>query len=218
MKEDEYMKRLKPSDPLLSPEASKNAQAISHRANGKLAWMEQVVVPRILDSKDSRSNKYFRLVEVQEKAYDLVKPNTPCKKGCYNCCYMAVPINEFEADRIAEYTGRQKAKLDYEVSNKSKEAVEAAHERMIHNADVKFMRTPCTFLGIEGDCTIYPVRPMPCRTHHVIEADAEHCDLFTQLSGANQTDLGWLTAATTGLFLHTIIADIREWFPDYKGG
>lgn len=192
-----------------------NADAISRRAGGELRRLEDKILPAVMRSQLPREKKYFRLVEIQEKASSIIEPNTPCKSGCSSCCYMAVPITTFEADRIAEYVGRIPTKQSYLPSYLDRDGT---HARLMYNADRRFMRVPCTFLGMEGDCTIYPVRPMPCRTHHVIEDNSEHCDLFTEVSGANQVDLSWIIEAATDLFISQVYADIREWFPTYEGG
>lgn len=189
-----------------------NADRICRRAGKELNRMRDVVMPTVMRSQLPVRAKYIRLIELADKALELVKPNTPCRKGCFNCCYMAVPIDALEAERISTYTGRKPTDHGYPPASLSVQTLEDTYKRLNEGAS-RFERTPCTFLGPEGECTIYSVRPMNCRVHHVVEDDSEKCDLFTGRDDQGQVDLQWLQYAATTLSLDGPIADIREWFP-----
>lgn len=90
-----------------------------------------------------------------------MSPPVACDKGCNWCCYQLVRVSAPEAFRIARH-------LDSE---------EMAHTRpaivnRLHNLD-KATRgmsadsraripKPCAFLGDDGRCSIYAVRPLAC--------------------------------------------------------
>lgn len=166
---------------------------------------------RVMQRQDSRTNKHLSLTKLADQAMKLLDPYTPCKKGCSYCCWIAVPVTRHEAERIAEATGRKMTDLEYPPSNVDPRSV---IDRLNHNADVKFYRRPCTFLGPDGDCTIYEVRPMPCRVFHVIEDSSENCDCFSGHIGLYSIDFSALDAYTSDLFMYQQLADIREWFPN----
>lgn len=63
-----------------------------------------------------------------------------CRRGCFDCCVDGITVFEVEADRIRE---RAAALL----------AAEAPHPP-----------GRCAFLGAEGECRIYALRPYVCRT------------------------------------------------------
>lgn len=189
-----------------------NERAIVERAGFKLDRMRTVEVPEIMQQRSTTKRKIIRLREVADRAINLVSPNTPCKKGCTYCCYQAVPVSLRHAQLISEKVGVPHKSLDYEPTLKNPESTDKRLKDNIY----KYMRTPCPFLGVEGECTIYDVRPMPCRLHHVIEMTPERCDLFTGVDDSRCTDLGWIQLAETMVDMQeqSSLADIREWFPE----
>jgi Fe-S-cluster containining protein len=75
---------------------------------------------------------------------------------------MNTMIHEHEAIRLAEVTGRAMTRLPY----RPQHAVYVLGDR--------FNGKPCPFL-VEHRCTVYEDRPMVCRTHHSLNADASAC-------------------------------------------
>lgn len=166
---------------------------------------------QIVMSKErlSRHDRYLSLQALVDEAIGLVSSYTPCKKGCNYCCYTAVPISQYEATRIAKFSGRELNYVGYKPTDK--DPMDAIR-RMEENTE-KYLNTPCPFIGVEGECTVYSVRPMPCRTMHVAEKDSEFCDCFSGKVGVNMLDLR-IEGLSSELFWHTPTADIREWFPE----
>lgn len=76
-----------------------------------------------------------------------------CRKGCSACCHIDVDVTETEAALIPKHLGRPYA------------------QRTIHTAG---HTSPCPFLGPQGECTIYRVRPFHCRTFHTLD-DPHYC-------------------------------------------
>lgn len=86
---------------------------------------------------------------------------TACQKGCAYCCYSQVALSRLEADYIALKTGRK--------------ASSALNRKMISEVYCDPKR-PCPFLGrTDNVCTIYPYRPVLCRTHVSIDLDNKNC-------------------------------------------
>jgi Fe-S-cluster containining protein len=98
------------------------------------------------------------------RAYEENGGRVYCRKGCSNCCRLAVHATFPEAVAIAEtLVPHQIATLcGY---------VEALRPHLCQTADMSsYLRTHrreagfCPFLTAEGGCGIYPVRPLSCRS------------------------------------------------------
>ena len=72
---------------------------------------------------------------------------------------------------------------------------------------------PCTFLK-NSVCTIYPVRPLACRTHFNLSDDPSLCDIVNK-PGAEVPYFNFtaLHVPFAQSFLEEPFADIREFFP-----
>lgn len=135
----------------------------------------QVIAPRfnkdckamaaILSEASSVKVKYHKLEKIVDENMELLLPFTPCRGGCSHCCNQNVVITTYEADRIALATGIPR-KHPPPPSVKEFEAM-----------GEKYRGVPCTFLK-DGKCSIYEVRPFPCRTHHTINDSSEECALI----------------------------------------
>lgn len=109
---------------------------------------------------------------VEEQVPQTEKAVMKCRRGCFHCCRVNVPVLAPEADVIAEYLKtilntdeleRLRAKLRYIKVNI---AGYDDQERIVSNI-------PCGFLGEEGECIIHSVRPLVCRS--VVSADDSAC-------------------------------------------
>lgn len=100
------------------------------------------------------------------------KKRVMCRRGCFHCCRVHVPVLYPEALYIASYLSRtlSKSKLGRFIADMEIFAGDIAsydeEERIAANK-------PCVFLGEEGECTIHSVRPLACRS--VVSADAQAC-------------------------------------------
>lgn len=124
--------------------------------------------------------------ELNEELYSKTMPL--CSKGCYECCSQYFTISEVEFAIIMEFLVRNKGfdatkeivKIGLENNKKFQEKEPQYYNQLEKNItgmkqDQFFeitMRnmplnqsTPCIFLDEECKCSIYPVRPIICRTH-----------------------------------------------------
>jgi Fe-S-cluster containining protein len=94
-----------------------------------------------------------------------------CKRGCGACCYQYVSIVFIEALLIGEFIVRLWSK---EEVDQTLEALDEHTRLMHHDTDRYFFdRRPCPFFvpgegQWAGECGIYNVRPMVCRTQFVV--------------------------------------------------
>lgn len=97
------------------------------------------------------------------------KLTAACHKGCNYCCYFRVDVsadevllikNFFEKHIVSEQQSliREKAKVNAAII-----APLSYSEHMRTNIE-------CCFL-VDGECSIYPVRPVACRSFHATDAD-----------------------------------------------
>ncbi|HEX8254998.1 MAG TPA: YkgJ family cysteine cluster protein [Thermoanaerobaculia bacterium] len=94
-----------------------------------------------------------------------------CRRGCFGCCVDDITVFEVEAERIRSAAG---AFL----------ATASPHPPGL-----------CAFLGNEGECRIYEVRPYVCRTQGLPlrwiddEAEVEYRDVCELNEAVNVTEL-----------------------------
>lgn len=162
---------------------------------------------KLAEGRYTPARSFDSLVDVAERFSKAVTPYLPCRDGCSHCCYMAVSIGEFEARMISRHTGR-------------KLAVKGTVEKFLNTADeniIKYTGVPCTFLGADGKCTVYAVRPIACRTHHNLMPTAENCIIKDTPNPENTLKLNVIeidsAAVTLTMFSGYGFADIREYFP-----
>jgi len=118
-----------------------------------------------------------------------------CTRGCNGCCEEPIMVFRPEAARVWRWLARpenQDARAAFlaaypewrarigESADKLSElfATDAEHY-VAHHVDAWRKGVLCAF-NRDGDCMVYPVRPIVCRTGHALETN-EHC------SGASET-------------------------------
>jgi len=100
-------------------------------------------------------------------------PASACRAGCGWCCHQQVGVTPLEAVRIAVYLQDQPPEL-----SESLRQVNARTKGMSTGQRAE-SRLACAFLSLDGNCRIYPVRPLRCRGLHSIDASfcaASHQD------------------------------------------
>jgi Fe-S-cluster containining protein len=94
-----------------------------------------------------------------------------CAAGCAWCCHVHVDATEAEVRAIA-------AHLEASPSREIRAAIEAGLAAAVDRAgalgddDRWAARVPCGLLSATGECMIYEVRPLRCRTFHSTSAAA----------------------------------------------
>lgn len=153
------------------------------------------------------------LYRIADEMTAAAAPYSPCKRGCSACCHMATLVSEPEAElmasslRIKMHTPKEWPFFDVRTG-----IARAARDEF---ADSFFgSHKPCTFLA-NNQCSIYENRPLACRVHLNMAANAEPC----------QMDAGRATAMLNLMKLDEVYAligrsarlhDIREFFPKGK--
>lgn len=156
-------------------------------------------------SEDSVAARTIRLYtqlskDLEENIYG--KKDVKCEKGCNECCKHYFPISEVEFAIIMDYLynncGIEKTNMiiekaialadEFEKNNpeffkRLKEDATGKNINYMLRADLENMpekQEECVFLGEDGGCSIYTVRPIICRMHGVCYAsdniDYKVCD------------------------------------------
>lgn len=151
--------------------------------------------------------KLKEVLNTADQIFDHAGKFAACARGCGHCCYVPVPITEFEARYIAD--------------NLNIKPVEVSQSKR-HSLKEFSGNTPCPFLK-NGECSIYEFRPLTCRMHMNFDADNYWClhenwqkpeaeiprptiqpliDAYHQLMSAAKQQT---------------VVDIRDFFPNGKG-
>ncbi len=96
------------------------------------------------------------------------KNTLACKQGCYWCCYFSVDVRAIEIFNIVQFikehfsVERLQQIRDELIANSKVLNTLDEVQRMQHNCK-------CPFL-IDGNCSIYSVRPQTCRNYHATDS------------------------------------------------
>jgi Fe-S-cluster containining protein len=112
-----------------------------------------------------------------------------CTRGCNGCCEEPIMVFRPESARVAHWLARPEnagAKEAFLAAYPAWSARIGTHVEELsalfetdpsnyvgHHVDVWRKGVVCVF-NRDGDCTVYPVRPIVCRTAHALETN-EHC-------------------------------------------
>ena len=206
---------------LTSPEVQARIASLDDTAQATVERINKAVPESMMLDAQKRVNaiiKSHRNLETKLTAFyavvdEVMKPiasECACRKGCSHCCHITVLITEHEAAYIGKRIGRKPAKPKTVWRNPEYNPVDWGY----HN--------PCTFL-VDGACSIYAHRPLPCRTQYNADVDSLLCELTPPESKPvryvdnRKWDNAWLKIV---LSVHhdraPVVADIREFFPKVK--
>jgi len=93
-----------------------------------------------------------------------------CNKSCSHCCSGPVEIWPQEALLLVEHLRATGLVLDRgRLERQSRHDVDCWREQPVADR-------ACVFLGSDGACAVYPVRPNACRKL-LVTSDPQHCDI-----------------------------------------
>lgn len=163
--------------------------------------------------KASRRGKRIRLI--LEAGSTWVAPLVPlaaCREGCAACCHLPVAITSAEASLLSQASGRPAATPSSSQSVAELVADPAAAAALASGPAAGAVG-PCPFLA--GDrCGVYAVRPLACRLHLNLDADALLCQVVPgRPAQVPYADTRRMLAYALALQTDEVLADIRDFFP-----
>jgi Fe-S-cluster containining protein len=129
-------------------------------------------------------------VAAETRAEELAQAGTPlaCHRGCIGCCHSVVAASEPEVVTIVRWLGRDDnadARAGFLTAYpRWRAALGADHDAVADALDRSSRRATLDALGAafrravlcafnrDGECMIYPVRPVVCRSAHAIDGHA----------------------------------------------
>lgn len=154
---------------------------------------------RLVHAAGSRKKRMQAVFRLCDGLATFTGDEVACRPGCSYCCHQAVAITQAEAELISDFTGQPYVPSD---------GIDVDTLRGQHTG------TPCPFLK-DHRCSIYPVRPVACRTHYSLEDSLTPCDTDVPVKVFYlNTQLYKMAAGVIG----GMLGDIRDWFPEAPGG
>lgn len=167
----------------------------------------------VVNSKLPMGMRMRVLYKIADEMTGLAAPCSPCKRGCSACCHMATMVSLPEAEVMAKAIGVKMTmpkSWPYYDTRTGSEFVE--RDKFAHSFHEH--RNPCTFL-VDNECSIYENRPLACRVHLNLAANAEPCEMDAPRETA-MLDLTTIDMAYAMVGRSTKMQDIRTYFPNGK--
>ncbi len=114
-----------------------------------------------------------------------------CRQGCFACCGQHILATSVEARTVAEYLRREFTAAEIRALRKRTRRWHHWDRRRLQPENTRSWdeedSLPCPLL-VGGICTVYPVRPLTCRTHFV-STDPRFCRPGNDPKGSGGTPL-----------------------------
>jgi Fe-S-cluster containining protein len=163
--------------------------------------------------KAARRGKRIRLILEAGSAWVApLAPLAACREGCAACCHLPVAITSAEAQLLSQASGRP---VETPVGGQS--VAELMEDPTAAAALASGPRSgpvgPCPFLAGER-CGVYADRPLACRLHMNLDADALLCQVVPgRPAQVPYADTRRMLAYALALQADEVLADIRDFFP-----
>ena len=110
----------------------------------------------IAEKKISEEMSTLHLESVHRLIDSIERPPLACKAGCHHCCHQQVTISEPEAWLIF--------RRNYKLIADHKSTL--LHQKKYTCSDYHYADdySRCIFLDEDNQCSIYPIRPLACRS------------------------------------------------------
>ncbi|MGX9960564.1 YkgJ family cysteine cluster protein [Xanthomonas euvesicatoria] len=164
-------------------------------------------------SKTSRPRKRIKiLLRAASMWGDQIAPMTPCRSSCSACCHIPVVVSQSEAQLLADASGRELKVPPFGVAATVASLMSDGAAAAMRNPDA-YVGVPCPFLT-EGNCSVYEVRPLACRTHFSLAEDDLLCHVVPgHPVDVPQPDARLLRASFFSMMEpDEAIADLRDFF------
>ncbi|BCR03901.1 zinc/iron-chelating domain-containing protein [Desulfuromonas versatilis] len=117
--------------------------------------------------------RLFRRVEEDLAAHQGEEArHIACAEGCGTCCTVNVAVLIPEAIAICHYLTEARSSAELGALGRGLDELDR-ETRWLDDEERIVAQRPCAFLDARGACSIYPVRPLLCRS--VTSTDAERC-------------------------------------------
>lgn len=144
---------------------------VEGKSEATIQWVNDTIEKRYKqlrkNREEDRKEAMRVLLRVTDEHFANSELRPTCKKGCNFCCHQNTDASMDEAALIVDYC-REKG-------------IAINRNALRNRLGVPFLELPlsrfsaCVFLK-EGECSIYPVRPLSCRTYFAI-SDPSLCDM-----------------------------------------
>lgn len=127
--------------------------------------------------------RYEQLALAAEQAFEKMKGEYPgevkCERGCVDCCHALFGLFPIEAaylrERFEQLDPSQKQQVLARAAEAEKELEQIQEKLQAAYPDDPGMqayamarqRVRCPFLNDQGDCAVYPFRPITCRVYGI---------------------------------------------------
>lgn len=145
-----------------------------------------------LPADDKIAKAFVRLLQaVSEEISDMEDTahlRSTCQMGCAFCCYFPIVINKMEAQLIKNAIRDMPSDRKQFIENHLIQYYQTYEDKInqlsdtdiVSDPDAKYnykkANLPCPFLNLETNtCTVYEIRPLPCRTY-VNYTDPKICE------------------------------------------